>query len=267
MSAFIPQIRSQGPLVGAFLTFGTPYSAQIMAQTSLRFDFVVIDMEHSPLSALEATQIVHATALSSKGRCAPLVRTPSHGVEWMKWALDAGAAGIVVPMVNTDLQVKSILQSALYPPSGQRSFGPFNAPFADLDTDSGVSKYFAKTARNVAVIPMIESTEGLENVERIIGVDGVSGLFVGPVDLRLSLRLQGLEGTEEVWLEALGRIARAGKRHNKPVGIFVPSAEGFEQVVHMGYGFVCCASDATSLVRGASFIVDKCRSVLKSSKI
>ena len=117
MSSFIASIRSKGPQLGIFITFNTEFPAQILGSSG--YDFVIIDMEHTPVSALEATHIVHAVGAASKGTCAPLVRVPSHGVEWIKWGLDSGAAGIVVPMVTSKEEAEAVVQKACYPPLGQ----------------------------------------------------------------------------------------------------------------------------------------------------
>ena len=100
-------------------------SANLMA--SAGFDWMLIDMEHTPLSAREATAIVHAVANGSGGKCSPLVRIPAAEVSWVKWALDAGADGIVVPMVQSKEEAERIVRYSKYPPVGQRSFGPFMA--------------------------------------------------------------------------------------------------------------------------------------------
>lgn len=80
--------------------------------------------EHTPFSALTMTRMVHAIANGSHGKVAPLVRIPAHGVEWVKWGLDSGASGIVIPMVQTRDEVEGIVKRARYPPLGERSFGP-----------------------------------------------------------------------------------------------------------------------------------------------
>src|ERR1700753_3649847 len=127
MASFNASLRQKECLLGTFVSFNDPYSAQVLARCG--FDWLMLDMEHSPLSAQEITAMVHATVAASGGSCAPIVRLPSHGVEWVKWALDSGAAGIIVPMVNCRAEVEDVVKRALYPPRGQRSFGPFRATF------------------------------------------------------------------------------------------------------------------------------------------
>ena len=137
---------------------------------------------------------------ASAGRCLPIIRVPSHDVSYIKWALDSGAAGIIIPMVNTAAEMKAIVDRAVYPPVGSRSFGPFNAPFASLDPRDGFAEYYQRAREGgVAVLPIIESSEGVRNCEEILATEGVTGCFIGPYDLRLSLGVPGgIDGPEQV---------------------------------------------------------------------
>jgi 2-keto-3-deoxy-L-rhamnonate aldolase RhmA len=188
---FVAKIRSQdGPLIGTVLSMPSVTAAQIAAQTAA--DFVMIDMEHAPLPMDIVTQMVHAYVQTSRGTKFPIVRIPSHSVEWVKWALDSGCAGIIIPMVSNAAEMGAIIDRAIYPPGGRRSFGPFYAPLAHPDgpgaPGSGVGTYVQRAQRGeIAILPMIESKEGLENVEAILGLEHVSGCFVGPADLRVSV--------------------------------------------------------------------------------
>ncbi|CAK7203589.1 hypothetical protein SEUCBS139899_006326 [Sporothrix eucalyptigena] len=253
-------------LLGAYLAIESPYSAHLMGRAG--FDWMLIDMEHSPLSARDATALVHALAVGSHGRCASLVRIPALGVEWVKWALDSGAAGVVAPMVQSAEEAQQLVRFARYPSAGgQRSFGPFNAPWADLEGDSDVAKYFGKTAAGVAVIAMVESREGLENAEAILQTDGISGVFIGPVDLRLSMGLTGADGAEPEYVEALTKFARLGKAAGKVVGIFSASPAAIQTHARMGFNFLLVAGDSTALVHGAKVALDGSAQALREVKL
>jgi 2-keto-3-deoxy-L-rhamnonate aldolase RhmA len=202
------------------------------------YDYVLIDMEHNPLSAREASLLTHLVVSASGGKCKPIIRVPSHGVEWIKWALDCGAPGILIPMVQSQVEMEQIVQSAVYPPRGQRSFGPTMAPFADVDPTSTAAKYLSQTSRNVAVIPMIESVQGLDNAEAICAVDGVTAVFIGPVDLRFSMGLPGGEGSENVYLAALQKLLSICKRLGKPVGTFAADEEACRKRTAEGFDFL-----------------------------
>lgn len=179
----------------------------------------MIDAEHSPFTMEQATELVHTIIATSQGHCLPIIRIPSQGTEYIKWGLDSGAAGIIIPMVHNPEDVKNILANALYPPDGSRSFGPYSGPFGDLRTGSFADYYAKAQRREIGIFPTIESREGLENVEEILSIKGVSGLFIGPYDLRLSLGLiGGADGDELEFKEAIDRIFEAGKKYGKPVG-------------------------------------------------
>ena len=207
---FVGFIKSRNrPLVGTVLTLPSVTIAQLAGQSD--GEFVMIDMEHAPLTIEVFTQMVHAYVAASRHSTPrfPLVRIPSHGVEWVKWAMDSGASGIVVPMVNNAAEMRAIIDRAIYPPAGRRSFGPLYAPFAHPDGPGmGMGGYFERAQRGeIALLPVIESKEGLKNAEEILSLDGVSGVFIGPADLRLSLGLPpAVDGSEPEFLEALQRI-------------------------------------------------------------
>lgn len=224
------------PLIGCTLGFGTLLSAQIIARVG--YDYVLIDMEHNPLSARESGLMAHVVIAASAGRCKSLIRVPSHGVEWIKWALDCGSHGILVPMVKNRNEMNAIVQSARYPPVGQRSFGPTMAAFADLDIDATNAKYFKETSNDVAVIPMIESIEGVENAEAICSVEGVTAVFIGPVDLRLSMGLPGGDGDEQIFLQALQKVLEICRALGRPVGTFASNGEGCRKRTVEGFDFI-----------------------------
>jgi len=133
--------------------------------------------------------------------------------------------------------MEGIIQSAVYPPVEQRSFGPTLAAFADFDPAATNMMYFKETSKELAVIPMIESTEGLENAE-IISVLGVTAVFIGPVDLRLSMGLAGGDGTEEVFLQALQKVLKIAKRLGKPIGTFASDGEVCRKRTDEGFDFI-----------------------------
>lgn len=254
-SSFVSRTKTaERPLLGAVITVPSIRVAQLAARI---YDFVMVDMEHSPLSAETATALVHAVTGSSMGNCLTLIRVPSHGVEWAKWALDSGAAGIIVPMVNDATETEGIIQNCLYPPRGSRSFGPLNAPFGAQSSSIDVPKYVEMAhRREIAIIPMIESAQGLENAEAILSVDGVSGIFIGPYDLRLSLGLPGgLDGDEDLFTKALERLCNAGKKSGKPVGSMAIGSKMAGPRTALGMRFLLATLDHSVLVEG--FLKDK----------
>jgi 4-hydroxy-2-oxoheptanedioate aldolase len=247
---------SSGPILGSVLTFPTTIAAKLAARSGLQW--VLIDMEHSPHSAAQATEMCHAVLTASQGACLPIIRVPSHGVEWIKWALDSGAAGIVIPMVNTAEEMQAIINKALYPPRGARSWGPFHAPFGSLDPKVGFPEYYQRAqSRDIAILPIIESREGAENVEEIMSIDGVTGVFIGPSDLRLSMG--GVpsgpipstnEKVENEWNGAMDKIVATGKNLGKVVGSMGIGAEFCRKQTERGMDFLLASIDYNALVSG-----------------
>jgi len=245
------------PLFGCALLIGSPFTAQLIARSG--YDWVVIDMEHAPLAPLEVSHMVHSVITASAGKCLPLVRLPSHGVEWIKWTLDCGAPGIVVPMVNNAKEMEEVVQRVRYPPRGYRSFGPYLAPFADLDHTATVDKYLNETSKEVALFPLIESVEAIENAEEILSIDGVTGVMVGPYDLRSSMGLPGGFGTEEKFVKAIEKVARICKRLGKPAGTAARDEAAASQLTKAGYRMLLTGSDAAVMVDGAKSKIAKYR--------
>jgi 2-keto-3-deoxy-L-rhamnonate aldolase RhmA len=241
-------VRERAPILGPFLAFNNPHAAQILARCG--FDWLMIDMEHSPLSAQEASNMVYATVSSSQGSCTPIVRVPSHGVEWIKWALDSGADGIIIPMVNYKEEMDLIIKRAIYPPGGARSNGPFRTPFANLDSASTMANYRTQTVKDTAILPMIESIEGVQNAEAIMSTENVNGVFIVPVDLRSSMGFDGPDGDEEQYMQALQKILTLGKRLKKPVGILM-STIAPRQPIDMGFDYFLITGDADLMTQAA----------------
>jgi len=246
---FLSAIKeTKGPLLGCVVTLPATLAGQVVARSDM--DFVMIDMEHSPYTAQQATQLVPSISAASAGRCVPIVRIPSHGVEWVKWALDSGAAGIIIPMVNTAEEMEGIIKRGVYPPRGQRSYGPFNAPYANPDPKSTMASYFANS-KDVCIMPIIESKEGVENAEAILGVDGVAGCFIGPFDLRLSLGVPGgIDGPEPVFNDALQKVLSIGKKLGKPIGSMGIGEEVARKRTEIGMDFLLVSIDAAALGAG-----------------
>ncbi|OAP56702.1 hypothetical protein AYL99_08814 [Fonsecaea erecta] len=252
------------PLLGTVLTVQANIVAMLAAQA---FDFVMIDMEHSPMSAEQMTQMVHSVVSASKGKCMAIVRVPSHDVEWIKWALDSGAAGIIIPMVNNAAEMERIISHAIYPPTGKRSFGPFNAAFGRqlLGTQFG-TYYDMAQDDGVAILPIIESAEGIKNAEAILSVRGVTGTFIGPYDLRLSLGLPGgVDGPEPEFSQALSTVLDAAKKHGKIVGSMATSPEMVSTRAGLGMTFLLVTLDYNCLVAGFASAVESSKEALKKA--
>src|SRR5579872_1375611 len=161
------KLKQGEPVLGAWLSLPSIPSARIMAR--LGFDWLVVDMEHTAHNAVLMADMV-ATIVDA-GTCAPFVRVPANSVEWFKWALDAGAWGVVVPMVNTREEAQYAADCMKYPPRGARSIGGVFGPYGFGITDW---PSYARTANDDIILAVqIESRQALSNVDDILSVPGI----------------------------------------------------------------------------------------------
>src|SRR5215467_11763617 len=209
------KLKRGEPVLGAWLSLPSIPSARIMAR--LGFDWLVVDMEHSAQNPVLMADMV--ATIADAGTCAPFVRIPANGVEWFKWALDAGAWGIVVPMVNTREEAQRAVEYSKYPPLGTRSLGGAFAPYAFGITDWPT---YAQIANDeTLVIIQIESAPALQNLDEILSIQGIDVAFVGPNDLHAQLGLRpSTDGAEPEFVAALERVQEVAKKHHLALGIF-----------------------------------------------
>ncbi|NWJ94721.1 MAG: 2-dehydro-3-deoxyglucarate aldolase [Chloroflexi bacterium] len=229
---------------GAWVGLPNPLILRLTARVG--FDWLMVDMEHSPINFTLMTEMVGVIA-DAHGP-APFVRVPSFSVENIKRVLDSGAWGVLIPMVNSVTEAEQIVSACKYPPDGTRSIGGAYGPLA---FDTVRSEYAAKANQEVMVAIQIESKLGLENVDAIMSVPGIDLVFIGPNDLHASLGLlPSLESTEPIFLKALETIKTAAARHHIPVGILASSGDAARQRAREGFRFVGASSDAGALLTG-----------------
>jgi len=233
--------------LGGWLSLPNTSSARLIAR--LGFDWLVVDAEHSAhhpslVAAMVAT-------IADAGTSAPLVRLPGNTQEWFKWALDAGAWGVIVPMVNTREEAQQAVRWCKYPPEGTRSIGGVFAPYGFGTTDR-VS--YAQGANNeILVVLQIESAQGLVNLDDILSVPGVDVAFVGPNDLHAQIGLPpSSEGAEPEFVAALERIKAAARRHGVAPGIFCSNGEAAAQRIREGFQMVNATGDIASMMEAAT---------------
>lgn len=232
---------------GAWLNLASVNATRLLAR--LEFDWLTIDVEHSAQNpGLMADMIA---TIADAHTCAPLVRLPTNRVEWFKWALDAGAWGVIVPMVNNRQEAEQAVSWCKYPPQGTRSIGGKFAPFGFGTTSR--SKYADEANNEIMVIVQIESAEGLANVDDICSVPGIDVAFVGPNDLHAQLGLPpSSEGAEPEFVAALDKIKAAAHRHNVALGMYCSDGEAATQRAREGFRMLTVTSDADSLMAAAN---------------
>jgi 4-hydroxy-2-oxoheptanedioate aldolase len=234
---------------GVWLSLPSTPAARLLA--SLSADWYVLDAEHSPMGIETMTAMVAAVADIG---CPVMVRVQHNRTEYIKWALDAGAAGIIAPMVNTVDEAAQVVQAAKYPPMGARSHG---SAWAGLPFELSMTDYQHHANQQTMCLVQIESALGLANAHGIAAVPGLDGLFVGPVDLAISLASS--PGADIGIETALAELAHVGKTYGLPIGIYCRSAGEVGQRIEQGYQLVIVASDVAILMDGVRNALDLAR--------
>ena len=240
----IKELLSSGqPARGAWLGIPSPSSARLIARLPL--DWLVVDAEHAPIDAQTLSLMVAAIAAADGP--APIVRLSQSTVENIKHALDTGASGIIAPMINTPAEAEQVVAWAKFPPQGQRSFG---SAYAGLAFDQSMNEYLRTANEQTIVAIQIESAAALEHLDAIFDVKGIDLVFVGPVDLSISLGLEPLpENPDPTFQRALARIIGSARPHRLPLGIFCSNGKAAAERIRQGFQFVNVASDTNGVVR------------------
>lgn len=230
-----------GQSIGCWLSLPSPYCAEAMSR--LGFDWVCIDLQHGLLSYSDLPLLLPAVG---NGSAVPLVRVPWNAPAEIMKALDAGAAGVIVPMVNDRTEAERAVSACRYPPAGQRSFGPIRAALA-----AGPG-YASRANESVLCLVMIETQAGLDNLDAILATPGLDGVYVGPSDLALALGLPPKGDTDEPrHAAAVGHILERCRAHGVAAGIHTSSLAYARRYLEAGFQFVNLGSDAGFLVGAA----------------
>ncbi|HWX46858.1 MAG TPA: aldolase/citrate lyase family protein [Roseomonas sp.] len=233
-------------VVNGWLAIPNGYSAEVMAQAG--FDSVTVDMQHGVqdyLSAVSCFQGMQPHPVT------PMVRVPWNEPGIVGKVLDAGAMGVICPMVNTAEQAQQLVSSCRYPPEGTRSFGPIRA---GIYGEAG--SYFATANKDVAVIPMIETQQALDNLEAILDVPGIDGVYIGPSDLGLSLGMvPKLDREEPEILKIYERVLKECGKRNIAAGLHNGTAAYAKRMIGMGFKLVTIGNDSGLLLQAARVAV------------
>jgi 4-hydroxy-2-oxoheptanedioate aldolase len=228
--------------VGAWLSLGNVHTAELIANAG--FDWVVVDMQHGLISYTDLLRMLPAISTTET---TPLVRVSGNNLPEINKALDAGAMGVIVPLVNTPEQCAAAVSACRYPPDGTRSFGPTRAALY------GGRGYAAEANGQIACIAMIETQEGLDNLEAIVATPGLGAVYIGPADLALSLGLPARGDNEEPrHLAAVEKILTACKRQRVPAGIHTGGLEWSKRRLAMGFDFVTLGADAGFMMQAVT---------------
>ncbi len=238
-------LREGRPQIGTWLSYGAPLAVEAM--TTVGFDWLTIDWEHNAIDI----ETVALMMMAMRGTpSAPMVRLPQGHHENIKRVLDAGAWGIVAPMVNTVEESRAIARAAKHPPVGNRSFGGgrYNASFGAQG-----GEYNKSANDEICVIIMIESPQGINNLDAMLADGGIDGVFVGPNDL-----LGNMGETPSMWSEAkvfqegMQHILQTCKKHKVAAGIHCADHQAVSDRIAEGYQFLALASEARFMLHEAT---------------
>lgn len=223
------------PTFGGWLGIPSTESAESAARAG--FEYVCVDNQHGAVDYQVTASMIQAIVLGGSN---PVVRVPWNEPGIIGKMLDAGAEGVIVPMVNTEAEARAVVRSATYPPLGARSFGPVLSGLRD-------PKYAVNANDRVAVVPMIETVEAMKNIHDILSVPGVNAIYVGPADLSFSLGLapQNNDG-EALFDDALAAIVKACNEHGVIPGIHASGALAARRL-EQGFKMITVSNDLLAM--------------------
>lgn len=230
------KLKAGHPSIGTWLALPESIYAGLMATTG--FEWLTIELEHSHATIKDAAECFAIIAASG---CVPLCRVPYNSTENIKRALDAGAWGIVVPMVNTRAEAEAVVRAARYRPLGERSVGG-QLHAARFSTDAGT--YYAKANDEILIVVMAEHVDAIANIDDILGVPGIDAVFIGPNDLHASMGVPpAFDSDLAQFKDAVQKVLTSARAHNVAPGIHTADAAAAARRRAEGWQFIAVASE------------------------
>lgn len=239
-------------LLGVAHGIPSVFVTKLIASTSP--DLVWIDVEHGMWDRLALHDAIHAAQHHSEGKAMVVVRVPKHDEISLTTALDAGAAGIVIPHVESADEVKKFMKEMYFGPIGQRSFSPWTfTPGLTTSLYPGDPYNVATSNKHVCIIPQIESVKGVENVDEIAAVPGIHAVMFGPGDFMIDAQLdlnKALGGEPEpAFLQAMGKFFAAAAKNNLPVFGGAMTLDQVPSMIENGFRAICVQFDVWGFTR------------------
>ncbi|MGP0088863.1 MAG: HpcH/HpaI aldolase family protein [Xanthobacteraceae bacterium] len=248
-NAIAKTIAGGGTVLNGWLAIASPFSAEVMAHQG--FDAVTIDLQHGPVDFQAAVGMLQAISTTA---AVPMVRVPWNEPILTAKLLDAGAYGIICPMINSKAEAEALVNFCRYPPRGTRSFGPNRAALY------GGADYWQHANDEVLIFAMVETRQAVNNVEEIISVEGLNGIYVGPSDLSLSMgKTPTLDPQDSEVLAAIKTICTVTRKSGKIAGVHTDGAKTAIRRFGEGYQLCTLLSDARLMANAAAAEVREAR--------
>ena len=241
---FRHRLKNNAPLIGTMLTLSTPAIAEVLAAAG--FDWLFIDGEHGTMGTQEIQSILQA--VDHQLPCVVRIAAPDDVS--VKKSLDVGAAGVIVPAVNTAKQTEEMVSAARYAPQGSRGVGLARANTYGMKFAESV----ASANDEIALIVQCEHAESVENIEAIAKVPGLDGVLIGPYDLSASYGKMGQLDDPQI-VEAIEHVTKTCLNADVPLGIFGLTADAVRPYIQRGYSLIVAGVDTTLLGKAAKTIV------------
>lgn len=237
MNNISEKIKSGAVLSNAWMTSGSAWSAELVSKVG--FDVMTIDAQHGLATDLSA--ILPMLQAMQSGKSVPFVRIPSTDAAFAMRMLDAGALGLICPLIKTPAEVKEFVSASYYPPLGERSLGPFRASLYQ-------ENYFTSANENITTLAMIETKESFDNLSEIACIEGLTGLYVGPWDLSISLGFKNVADFEDPkQLSIFEKIINEAEKNGKWAGIQCPNPEIGLKMSKLGFKFITIYEDTVGI--------------------
>ena len=241
--------KSGGVAVNGWLAIPDGFSAETMAHQG--WDSLTVDLQHGVVDYQAMIPMLQAISTTAT---VPVVRVPWLDADSLMKALDAGAYGVICPMVNTREDAQKLVAWTHYAPRGTRSFGPVRALLY------GGADYPQHANDTIVTFAMIETAQALDNLDDILSVEGLDAIYIGPSDLSLALGCTPtFDDVDPKAAQAIDHILARAKAHGLVAGIHNGSPEAALKRIAKGFQFVTVSSDARLMAAGAQQVMAKMR--------
>jgi 4-hydroxy-2-oxoheptanedioate aldolase len=238
------------PAVNGWLAIPSGFSAEVMAQAG--WDSVTVDLQHG---VQDYQSMVACFQAMQSHPVLPMVRVPWSEPGIVGKVLDAGAYGVICPMVNTADEARAFVSYCRYPPAGKRSNGPIRAGIYGVGTT-----YQSTANQEVLCLPMVETQEAVDNLDAILDVPGIDAVYIGPSDLGFSMGLPPvLDREEQVIMDIYGRILEGTRRRGLGACVHCGSPAYAARMIAMGFNLVTISNDSGLMLNAARAAVQAAR--------